>query len=128
MSDEVKKYSAEELEEFKEVIDKKMAGAKEEYNYYHEAIEKIKERANSENSGFHSLEDSTSHVEKENLMQNLERQRKYIANLEKALARIKNGTYGICRETGNLISKERLRVVPHATLSIEAKLNRDKGA
>lgn len=128
MSEEIKKYSSEDLLEFKDVIEKKLAVANEELIYYSDSIETLKERANNDSSGFHSIEDSTSHVEKETLIQNLERQRKHISSLENAMKRIENGTYGICRETGNLISKDRLRVVPHATLCIDAKLNRDKGA
>jgi len=127
MADDIKKYSTEELAEFAAIIQKKMNGAKDELKYYSDAIDKLKEKAENDSS-FNDMEDGSSHVEKEYLIQNLERQRKYIANLEKAMLRIENGTYGICRETGNLISKERLRVVPHATLSIDAKLNRDKRA
>ena len=127
MADDIKKYSTEELAEFAAIIQKKINGAKDELKYYSDAIDKLKEKAENDSS-FNDMEDGSSHVEKEYLIQNLERQRKYIANLEKAMLRIENGTYGICRETGNLISKERLRVVPHATLSIDAKLNRDKRA
>ena len=71
-----------------------------------------------------TLEDGADTMEKESLSQLAGRQQKFIHNLEKALIRIKNGTYGICKDTGVLIDKKRLRAVPHATQSIEAKLNR----
>ena len=75
---------------------------------------------------FNGLEDSSLLVEREYLSQQASRQAKFISHLEKALVRIENKTYGICRETGKLISPERLRIVPHATLSIEAKKSQKK--
>jgi RNA polymerase-binding transcription factor DksA len=70
---------------------------------------------------FKLLDDGSEVLSRDEISQLVGRQQKYVQNLENALIRIKNGTYGVCRVTGNLISKERLRVVPHATLSIEAK-------
>ncbi|MCH8902504.1 MAG: TraR/DksA family transcriptional regulator [Bacteroidetes bacterium] len=110
--------------EFKELILKKIEESKLELKYYQDAIMHYNEHGTDDTvSSFKSFEDSSLHQEKEYLHQMAERQRIYIDNLEKALIRIENKTYGICRATGNLIRKDRLRSVPHATLSIEAKLN-----
>lgn len=111
------RYSDEDLEEFREIILKKMERARKEVEFYQEQI-----RHQSDDSKFHGLEDGTQTTERENLNQMASRQIKFLQHLEKALVRIENKTYGICRETGKLIAKERLKAVPHATLSIEAKL------
>lgn len=119
MAEETKKrYSDEELREFEKIVDQKLAEAREQLNYYLNQIRSIQEstettlKAYSENTIVRELNEYTTYAE---------RMRKLIHHLEKAKIRIKNKTYGICRETGKLISKERLRAVPHATLSIEAK-------
>lgn len=117
------RYSDEELEEFRALIEKKMASTKDEIKYYKDSIDKLTEASEGDHSSFDS-EDGSSSMEKERLMQNLERQRKFYGHLEKALLRIENKTYGICRQTGKLIQKERLKIVPHATLSVAAKENR----
>jgi RNA polymerase-binding transcription factor DksA len=121
------RYSDEELDAFKEIINAKLDQAKEELKYYHDAITHQDLHGTDDTySAFQGVEDSARHVEKERLHQMQERQQLYIDHLIKALRRIENKTYGICRSTGKLISKDRLTVVPHATLSIEAKLKRDK--
>ncbi len=116
------KYTEEELQEFKEIILKKIATAEEDL-----ALLK-KSYKNDANNGtddtaptFKAFEEGSKTMSKESNVQLAIRQEKFIRDLKNALLRIENGTYGICRETGKLIQKERLRLVPHATLSIEAK-------
>lgn len=121
MADVQLRYSDEDLMEFKELILKKLDKARKELEFYQEQI-----RTNSDDSKQSGLEDGTMTMERENLNQMASRQIKFIQHLEKALVRIENKTYGICRESGKLISKERLKAVPHATLSIEAKLSNPK--
>jgi len=112
-------YSEAELQEFKAIILKKTNSAKEELQYYQKQIVKYSEEmVESRSSG---LDDGSNTLEKANLNKMASRFAKHIQHLENALIRIENKTYGLCRETGKLISKERLRVVPHTTLSIEAK-------
>jgi len=121
------RYSDKELQEFKELILKKLESARKEFQYLQEQISRTGDSnaadAASKNVIF---EDAADTQEREQINQMAARQRKFIDNLEKALVRIENKTYGICRETGELISKKRLKAVPHATLSIEAKKERDK--
>lgn len=114
------KYTKAELKSFQELIETKLASAYDELKYYQSEITKSSE--NLTEGKFMSMEDGAGTFEKEHLNQMASRQKKFIQHLENALIRIKNQTYGICRETGKLISKERLLAVPHATLSIEAKL------
>lgn len=116
------RYSDEELAEFKELILKKLAVAREEYESIMGTL------MNTDNNGvddtsptYKVLEEGANTQTKEELSMLAARQQKFIKGLEAALIRIENKTYGICRETGKLIPKERLRLVPHATLSIEAK-------
>jgi RNA polymerase-binding protein DksA len=100
----------------------KLTKAKEELEFLQESI--LNPNANGTDDTIQAnklLDDNSSSAEKENLSRLADRQRKFISALEMALVRIENKTYGICRETGKLISKERLKAVPHATLSIEAK-------
>lgn len=116
------RYSDEELTEFRELILNKLEAARNELKYLQEQISRSSDLGSDDSDArFKGLEDGTSTSEKEYLSQMASRQIQYIGHLEKALIRIENKTYGICRETGKLISKERLRAVPHATLSIEAK-------
>jgi RNA polymerase-binding transcription factor DksA len=124
MSDDKTRYSEEELKEFDVLINKKLAKAKEEYKILKETLNRNNDEGTDATSGGNTkvLEDGAETAEKENLSQLAARQQKYITNLENALVRIKNGTYGICSVTGKLISKERLIAVPHTTQSIEAKL------
>jgi len=116
------RYSDSELQEFEELISKKLESARKELKYLQEQINHSDETgADDMDHKFMGMEDGASTQEKEYLNQMASRQIQYINHLEKAMIRIKNQSYGICRETGKLISKERLRAVPHATLSIEAK-------
>lgn len=115
---EVVRYSDADLAEFKELILKKIAKAQEELSFYQEQIKSAGEGENN----FNNLEDGSITLERENMNQVASRLIKHMQHLENALVRIENKTYGICRETGKLIPKERLRAVPHATLSIEAKV------
>jgi RNA polymerase-binding transcription factor DksA len=122
--DEKTRYSEEELKEFEVLINRKLEKAKEEYKILKETLNRNNDEGTDATSGGNTkvLEDGAETAEKENLSQLAARQQKYITNLENALVRIKNGTYGICSVTGKLISKERLIAVPHTTQSIEAKL------
>jgi RNA polymerase-binding transcription factor DksA len=118
------RYSEEELKEFEALIIKKLDKAKEEYRILKDTLNRNNDEGTDATSGGNTkvLEDGAETAEKENLSQLAARQQKYITNLENALVRIKNGTYGICSVTGKLISKERLIAVPHTTQSIEAKI------
>lgn len=116
-------YSREELSEFEEIIKEKLTIAKEELNSYKETLSKRND-SGTDNTASTSklLEDGADTLERESLSQLAARQQKFIINLENALVRIKNGTYGVCIDTGKLIAKERLKAVPHTMHSIEAKL------
>lgn len=116
------RYSDSELEEFKAIINAKLEEARKDYDLLKQTL------ANTDNNGtedtspsFKMIEDGSETLSREETAQLAGRQEKFIKHLEDALLRIRNKTYGICRVTGKLISKERLRLVPHATLSIEAK-------
>lgn len=121
------KYSEEELEEFKEIILNKLEKARRDLKMLTEAYANSNDNDISDTSPtFKVLEEGYQVNSKEENSKLAARQDKFITNLENALIRIENKTYGICRVTGKLISKERLRIVPHATLSMEAKLNQGK--
>jgi RNA polymerase-binding transcription factor DksA len=121
------RYSDEELEEFKEIILQKIEKAKDDLKLLTEAYTNTGNNGTNDTSPtFKVLEEGQQVLSKEENRQLAARQERFIRNLEAALVRIENKTYGICRVTGKLISKERLRAVPHATLSIDAKLNRNK--
>jgi RNA polymerase-binding transcription factor DksA len=116
------RYSDSDLEEFREIIMAKLDEARKDYDLLKQTL------ANTDNNGtedtspsFKMIEDGSETLGREETAQLAGRQEKFIKHLEDALLRIRNKTYGICRITGKLISKERLRLVPHATLSIEAK-------
>ncbi len=120
----VTRYSDEELEEFRQIILKKLEKAREDLKLLTEAYTNASGNDTTDTSPtFKVLEEGQQVLSKEENRQLAARQERFINNLEAALVRIENKTYGICRVTGKLISKERLRAVPHATLSIEAKLN-----
>lgn len=123
-SDDRTRYSDEELKEFEVLILEKLDKAREEFKILKETLNRNNDEGTDSTSGGNTkvLEDGAETAEKENLSQLAARQLKYITNLENALVRIKNGTYGICTVTGKLISKERLIAVPHTTQSIEAKM------
>lgn len=115
-------YSAKELEEFKQIIQNKLEKAKKDYELLKGNISHADDHGTDDTApSFKVLEEGAEVLSKEENAQLAARQKKFIEHLENALIRIKNGTYGVCRHTGKLISKERLRAVPHATLSIEAK-------
>ena len=118
------RYTDEELEEFRAIILDKLAKAREDLKLLVEAYSNNSEHDTNDTSPtFKVLEEGQQVLSKEENSGLAQRQERFIANLENALVRIENKTYGICRATGVLISKERLRAVPHATLSMEAKLN-----
>ena len=126
MSTEEKvRYSDAELQEFKELILQKLETARQDYEELRAAITHSASNGVEDTSPtFKVLEEGASSLSKEESGQLAQRQYKFIQNLEAALIRIENKTYGICRETGKLIPKERLMLVPHATLSVEAKNKR----
>jgi len=120
------RYSDEELEEFR-AINEKLQVARQEYENYRAAVTNTDGNDTVDTSPTYKvLEEGASTLSKEEAGRLAQRQMKFIQNLQAALIRIENGTYGICRETGKLIPKERLRAVPHATLSIEAKSAKKK--
>jgi len=119
---EKNRYSDAELQEFKELIQQKLEKAKEDYDLLKSAITQDGSNDTQDTSPtLKVLEEGAATLSKEEAGRLATRQAKFIQHLQGALVRIENKTYGICRETGKLISKERLRAVPHATLSIEAK-------
>ena len=119
------KYSADELKEFEELIYKKIGIARVELTTL---IGSLNHSSDEGTDGFYgnvkTLEDGADTAEKEQMNQLAARQQKFISNLENALVRIKNGTYGICVDTGKLIRKERLMAAPHTMHSIDAKLKK----
>ena len=127
MASEKKRYSDEELEEFRGIINEKLKVARANY-------EEMMAQLNHSNSNdiidtsptYKALEEGSEAQSKEEIIQMAQRQQKFIKGLEAALVRIQNKTYGIDRETGELIPKERLRAVPHATLSVASKEARKK--
>jgi RNA polymerase-binding transcription factor DksA len=121
------RFGIEELEEFRQIILDKLEKSRADLELLTEAYTNSNENDTNDTSPtFKVLEEGYSVLSKEENSRLAARQQKFINNLENALIRIKNGTYGICRVTGKLISKERLRSVPHATLSIDAKLQQNK--
>lgn len=120
-------YSPEELQEFREIIEKKLAKARRNYNILVSSLDTNDGNDITDTTPtYKNLTESAVLLSKQETASQAARQVKFIKNLEAALVRIENGTYGICRVTGKLIPKERLRAVPHATLSIEAKEARQK--
>ncbi len=121
------RYSDEELEEFRQIILDKLGKAKEDLELLTEAYSNNSEHDTNDTSPtFKVLEEGQQVLSKEENSRLAARQQRFISNLQNALVRIENKSYGICRETGKLIGKERLRAVPHATLSIDAKLKQSK--
>lgn len=124
---QVKHYSDKELEEFREIINNKLKVARQSYN---EAMATLSNKSNNTDADtaptYHVLEEGTEVIERENLIPKAQREYKFIQSLEAALVRIENKTYGIDRVTGELIPKDRLRLVPHATLSVATKNARKK--
>ena len=121
------RYSDNDLKEFREIINRKIEFAKKELNYLQGLITRKDETGGDESENrYMTMEDGSLSMEREQLSQMASRQITFIDHLEKALMRIENKTYGVCRVTGKLIDKARLRAVPHATLSIEAKMGMNK--
>jgi len=115
------RYADADLTEFREIITKKLDAAKKELAYLQGLITRRDEGGDMDEARYMTMEDGSVSMEREQLSQMASRQITFIDHLEKAMMRIENKTYGICRVTGKLIDKARLRAVPHATLSIEAK-------
>ena len=117
------RYSESDLQDFKGLLLDKLRIAKEELNSLATSLSSPNANGTDDTAGtYKTLEDGSATLEKEQINQLAARQKKFIEQLEAALVRIENKTYGVCRETGKLIPKERLRAVPHTTLSMEAKL------
>ena len=112
------RYGDKELQEFEQIIDKKLEKSKSELDFY---VNQLADMADNPDSKVKGLDDGIGTAENERLTTLAARLKKHIQHLENAKIRIKNKVYGICRASGKLISKERLRAVPHATLSIKAK-------
>ncbi|MDG1262269.1 MAG: TraR/DksA C4-type zinc finger protein [Flavobacteriales bacterium] len=118
------RYSDADLKEFEELIHSKIKLAREDLDQLKRSLSHQDDNTTDDTSPtFKMMEDGSETMSKEETAQLASRQEKFIISLENALLRIKNKTYGVCRQTGKLIAKERLRLVPHATLSIEAKQN-----
>lgn len=116
------RYSDEDLKEFEELILDKLKQAREDLEQLKKSLSHEDDNSTDDTSPtFKMMEDGSETMSREETAQLASRQEKFIQSLDNALIRIKNKTYGVCRVTGKLISKERLRLVPHATLSIEAK-------
>jgi RNA polymerase-binding transcription factor DksA len=121
------RYSDSDLTEFRELIQRKLESAKKELVYLQGLITRKDETGGDSDDGrYMTMEDGSMSMEREQLSQMASRQITFIDHLEKAIMRIENKTYGVCRVTGKLIDKARLRAVPHATLSIEAKMGGSK--
>ena len=122
MSDEKTRYSDAELEVFKELIERKLKEAREDLRLLASSMSHKDDHGTDDTApSFKLVEDGSAVMSREETAQLALRQQKFIEHLEDALLRIRNKTYGVCRVTGKLIQKERLMIVPHATLSIEAK-------
>ncbi|MBR2202773.1 MAG: TraR/DksA family transcriptional regulator [Prevotella sp.] len=126
MAEIKKRYSDAELMEFKEIIDQKLARARQDYTEMMKALRNDEGNDVADTSPTYKiLEEGSVTQNKQELIVLAQRQQKFIKSLEAALIRIQNKTYGIDRMTGELIPKERLRIVPHATLSVESKMNKN---
>lgn len=112
------RYNKKELAEFEKLINRKLDIARQQLDFY---LKQMADRADNPDAKIRGLDDGIGTAENERVSTMASRQRKLIRHLENAILRIKNNAYGICRETGELIAKERLKAVPHATLSIKAK-------
>jgi DnaK suppressor protein len=125
--EENKRYGDADLAEFKAIILSKLETSREEFNKLQKQLQNPNENGIENTSNqYMTMEDGASTFEKENMNQLAARLKKFINNLEAALVRIENKTYGVCRVSGKLIPKERLKAVPHTTLSMDAKLNQYK--
>ncbi len=121
------RYSDDELSEFRAIINKKIDQSDEELTILLKSLQSSNENGTDDTgSVYKTMEDGSSTLQKESISQMAARLKKFIQNLQAAIVRIENRTYGICRVTGKLISKERLKAVPHTTQSMEAKVNQYK--
>ena len=120
------RFSDAELKEFEDLINQKLEQARSDYDQLQRSLSYEDDNRTEDTAPtFKMMEDGSDTMSREETAQLAARQQKFIMNLENALLRIKNKTYGVCRVTGKLIAKERLRLVPHATMSIEAKNQQD---
>jgi RNA polymerase-binding transcription factor DksA len=120
--EEKAKYNEADLQEFKTLIEGKLKEARTDYEGLRDSLSYKDDHGTEDTSpSFKMMEDGSETLSRDEMSNLAARQEKFITHLENALTRIANKTYGVCRETGKLIPKERLRAVPHATLSIEAK-------
>lgn len=127
MSKDKTRYSDQELEEFKELINHKLVEANEDLTLLKASLSHSDDHGTDDTGrSFNMMEDGSETLSREEMAQLAVRQEKFIQSLKNALIRIENKTYGLCRSTGKLIKKERLKLVPHATLSIEAKNEQNK--
>lgn len=124
VQEDKKRYTEDELQEFKEIIDSKLEASRKELIYVKETLSRRNDSGTDNTGAATKLMEDVDTNEREQLSQSAARLQKFITQLENALIRIKNGTYGICVDTGKLIPKERLRAVPHTQQTIEAKLRR----
>lgn len=116
------RYSDEELAEFRKLIEEKIADAEVDFKHFQSQLDHSDDNSGDSKDGNADLmEDGSESLSREKIAELAHRQRKFIQQLKAAIVRIENKTYGLCRVTGKLIPKERLRIVPHTTLSIEAK-------
>jgi RNA polymerase-binding transcription factor DksA len=121
------RFSDAELKEFEDLINQKLEQARSDFDQLQRSLSYEDDNRTEDTAPtFKMMEDGSDTMSREETAQLAARQQKFIMNLENALLRIKNKTYGVCRVTGKLIAKERLRLVPHATMSIEAKNQQDK--
>lgn len=124
LQEEKKRYSEEELNEFQEIIQAKLQASRNELAYIKDTLSRKNDSGTDNTAAATKLMEDVDTSEREQMSQTAARLQKFITQLESALIRIKNGTYGICIDTGKLIPKERLRAVPHTQQTIEAKLRR----
>ncbi|AXE17118.1 TraR/DksA family transcriptional regulator [Runella rosea] len=124
VQEDKKRYSEEELKEFEGIINQKLDAARNELAYIKDTLSRKNDSGTDNTGAATKLMEDVDTSEREQMSQSAARLQKFITQLENALVRIKNGTYGICIDTGKLIPKERLRAVPHTQQTIEAKLRR----
>lgn len=123
---EKNRYSDAELKEFKALIEEKIKFAEKDLKHFQGQIDFSGENSGDESgTTVNTMENGSESLSREKIAQLAHRQKKFIQQLKAALIRIENKTYGVCKETGKLIAKERLRIVPHTTLSMEAKMNQN---
>jgi RNA polymerase-binding transcription factor DksA len=126
MATEKTRYTDAELDEFKEIIESKLKEAKTDLELLKGSLSHSDDHGTDDTGiSFNMMEDGSETLSREEMSQLAARQEKFVQNLQNALMRIMNKNYGVCRVTGKLIRKERLKLVPHATLSIEAKKAQD---